>query len=136
MTTTVPVTIYHNPACGTSRTVLALIRGAGVEPEVIEYLEAPPDPARLARLILQMGMRPRDLLREKEPAYAQLGLASSHWTDAELVDHMVAHPVLINRPIVATPWGVKLCRPAATLHHIFPVDPQGSLLTRDEAPVT
>jgi arsenate reductase (glutaredoxin) len=94
----VPITIYHNPACGTSRKTLALIRSAGVEPTVIEYLKMTPDRATLTVLLQRMGMRPRQLLREKEPLYAQLGLAATHWSDEQLIEHLLAHPVLINRP--------------------------------------
>ncbi len=107
-----PVTIYHNPACGTSRNTLELIRKAGFEPVVIEYLKTPPDRATLEALIRKMGIGVRDLLREKGTPYAELGLGNAHWTDAQLVDHMLAHPILINRPIVVTPWGAKLCRPS------------------------
>lgn len=109
------VTIYHNPACGTSRNVLALIRGAGIEPQVIEYLKNPPDRATLESLIARMKIRPRDLLREKGTPYAELGLDAEHWRDAELIDRMLAHPILINRPVVVTPRGVKLCRPSETV---------------------
>jgi arsenate reductase (glutaredoxin) len=112
MPESVAVTIYHNPSCGTSRNVLALIRNAGIEPTVIEYLKTPPDWATLARLIGRMGIRPRDLLRQKGTPYEELGLATEHWTDAQLIDQMLTHPILINRPIVITPWGVKLCRPS------------------------
>lgn len=108
----VGVTIYHNPSCGTSRNVLALIRNAGVEPTVIEYLKDPPDRATLESLIKRMGIRPRDLLREREALHAELGLEADHWSDAQLIDHMLANPRLINRPIVVTPWGAKLCRPS------------------------
>lgn len=106
------VTIYHNPACGTSRNVLAMIRQTGVEPEVIEYLKNPPSRARLVELIKAMGIRVRDLLREKEASYAELGLADPKWSDDELIDFMLAHPILMNRPIVVTPKGARLCRPA------------------------
>lgn len=99
------VTIYHNPGCGTSRNTLALIRNAGVEPTVIEYLKNPPDRATLQSLNSHMGIRVRELLREKGTPFAELGLVESHWTDDELLDHMLAHPILINRPIVVTPWG-------------------------------
>ena len=107
-----PVTIYHNPACGTSRNTLELIRKAGFEPVVIEYLKTPPDRATLEALIRKMGIGARDLLREKGTPYAELGLGAAHWTDAQLIDHMLAHPILINRPIVLTPWGARLCRPS------------------------
>src|SRR5258708_554246 len=114
------VTIYHNPACGTSRNVLALIRNAGIEPQVVEYLRNPPDRATLESLIAQMKIRPRDLLREKGTPYAELGLGAEHWRDSELIDQMLAHPILINRPIVVTPRGVKLCRPSETVLDILP----------------
>lgn len=115
-----PVTIYHNPACGTSRNTLDLIRKAGIEPTIIEYLQAPPDRGTLLDLLQRMGLRPRELLREKGTPYAELGLAADHWTDAQLIDHMLAHPILINRPIVVTPRGAKLCRPSETVLAILP----------------
>ena len=120
MHTSTPVTIYHNPACGTSRNTLELIRKAGIEPTVIEYLKTPPDRAQLFDLLERMGMRPRELLREKGTPYAELGLGADHWTDEQLIDHMLAHPILINRPIVVTPRGVKLCRPSETVLEILP----------------
>jgi arsenate reductase len=110
-----PVTIYHNPACGTSRNVLAFIRNAGVEPTIVEYLKTPPDRAALTDLLKRMNIRPRELLREKGTPYAELGLADARWTDEQLIDQMLAHPILINRPIVVTPRGVKLCRPSETV---------------------
>ena len=113
------VTIYHNPACGTSRNVLALIRDAGIEPEVIEYLKCPPDRKTLQGLIKRMGIRPRQLLREKGTPYAELGLGEDHWTDEQLIDQMLAHPILINRPIVVTPLAVRLCRPSETVLDIL-----------------
>ena len=106
------VTIYHNPACGTSRNTLAMIRQSGEEPEVIEYLKTPPGRAQLVELIGALGIAPRDLLREKGTPYAELGLADSKWSDDELIDFMLDHPILINRPIVVTPKGVRLCRPS------------------------
>ena len=106
------VTIYHNPACGTSRNTLAMIRQSGEEPEVIEYLKNPPSRARLIELIKAMGISARALLREKGTPYAELGLADPKWSDDELIDFMLAHPILINRPIVVTPKGVRLCRPS------------------------
>jgi arsenate reductase len=121
----VTVTIYHNPACGTSRNTLALIRNAGVEPTVIEYLKTPPDRATLTDLLKRMGMRPRELLREKGTPYSELELAAGHWSDAQLIDHMLAHPILINRPIVVTPWGVKLCRPSEAVLEILPLPQKG-----------
>jgi arsenate reductase len=114
------ITIYHNPACGTSRNVLALIRERGIEPTVIEYLKAPPDRATLESLIARMKIRPRDLLREKGTPYAELGLGEDRWSDAELIGQMLAHPILINRPIVVTPRGVKLCRPSETVKELLP----------------
>jgi arsenate reductase (glutaredoxin) len=106
------VTIYHNPACGTSRNTLAMIRQSGEEPEVIEYLKTPPDLARLIELIQAMAIPVRALLREKGTPYAELGLADPKWSDEELIDFMLAHPILINRPIVVTPKGTRLCRPS------------------------
>jgi len=106
------VTIYHNPSCGTSRNTLAMIRQSGVEPEIIEYLKNPPDRARLIELIKAMGISARALLREKGTPYAELGLADPKWSDQQLLDFMLAHPILINRPIVVTPKGTKLCRPS------------------------
>jgi arsenate reductase (glutaredoxin) len=106
------VTIYHNPDCGTSRNTLAAIRQSGEEPEVIEYLKTPPSRERLVELIEAMGIPVRALLREKGTPYAELGLADPKWTDDELIDVMLAHPILINRPIVVTPKGVRLCRPS------------------------
>jgi arsenate reductase len=108
----VTVTIYHNPACGTSRNTLAMIRQSGEEPEVIEYLKTPPSRERLIELIRAMGIFPRALLREKGTPYAELGLADPKWSNDELIDFMLAHPILINRPIVVTEKGVRLCRPS------------------------
>ncbi len=108
-------TIYHNPACGTSRNVLGILRAAGEEPTVIEYLKTPPDRATLTDLIARMGISVRDLLRQKGTPYDELGLSDPKWTDAELVDLMIAHPILINRPIVVTAKGVRLCRPSETV---------------------
>jgi len=113
------VTIYHNPACGTSRNTLALIRNAGIEPTVIEYLKTPPDRATLVDLLNRMGMRPRELLRDKGTPYGELGLAAAHWTDEALIEQMLIHPILINRPIVVTPWGVRLCRPSESVLEIL-----------------
>jgi len=121
----VAVTIYHNPACGTSRNTLALIRNAGIEPTVSEYLKTPPDRATLEDLLQRMGMRPRALLRDKGALYAELDLGADHWTDEQLIDQMLAHPILINRPIVVTPWGVRLCRPAETLLSLLKVNQAG-----------
>jgi arsenate reductase (glutaredoxin) len=127
----IPVTIYHNPACGTSRNTLALIRNAGIEPTVIEYLKTPPDRPTLVDLLQRMHMRPRELLREKGTPYAELGLQSAHWTDEQLIDQMLAHPILINRPIVVTPWGAKLCRPSEAVLEILPVPQKGPFVKED-----
>ncbi|MET0436112.1 MAG: arsenate reductase (glutaredoxin) [Devosia sp.] len=106
------IIIYHNPACGTSRNTLAMIRQSGEEPEVIEYLKTPPSRATLVDLLTRMGIRPRELLRQKGTPYAELDLGNVKKTDDELIDSMMEHPILINRPIVVTPLGVKLCRPS------------------------
>jgi arsenate reductase len=129
------VTIYHNPACGTSRNTLALIRNAGVEPHVIEYLKTPPDRETLESLLARMSLRPRQLLREKESAYAELGLADERLSDAELLDAMFTHPILIQRPIVVTPWGVKLCRPSEAVLDILPLPQRGPFAKEDGEPV-
>ena len=123
----VPVTMYHNPGCGTSRNTLALIRNAGIEPTVIEYLKTPPDRTTLIDLLERMGMKPRALLREKGTPYAELGLASDQWSDAQLIDHMLSHPILINRPIVVTPWGVRLCRPSEAVLEILQLPRKGTI---------
>ena len=107
-----PVTIYHNPACGTSRNTLAMIRASGEEPEVIEYLKTPPSWEQLIALINAMGVKVRDVLREKGTPYAALGLGDPKWTDDQLIEAMLAHPILINRPIVVTGKGARLCRPS------------------------
>lgn len=114
------VTIYHNPACSTSRNTLALIRAGGAEPRVIEYLKEPPSRAELKRLLRAMKMRPRQLLRAKGDIYEELGLADPKWTDEELIDVMLEHPVLIERPIVVTEKGARLCRPADAVLEILP----------------
>jgi arsenate reductase (glutaredoxin) len=114
------ITIYHNPDCGTSRNTLAMIRQSGEEPEVIEYLKTPPSREKLVELIAAMEMTPRELLREKGTPYAELGLADPKWSDGELIDFMVARPILINRPIVVTPLGVRLARPSEAVLDILP----------------
>lgn len=114
------VIIYHNPDCGTSRNTLALIRNAGVEPHVIEYLKTPPTRARLTDLIARMGLSPRDLLRQKGTPYADLGLDDATLPDAALIDAMLAHPILINRPIVVSPKGARLCRPSEAVLDLLP----------------
>lgn len=125
------ITIYHNPACGTSRNTLSLIRNSGVEPEVIEYLKTPPDKATLQALISAMGITTRALLREKGTPYDELGLADPKWTDDQLVDFMLAHPILINRPVVVTPWGTRLCRPSEVVLDILPNSQQGAFTKED-----
>jgi len=114
------VTIYHNPGCGTSRKTLALIRASGVEPDIILYLNTPPDRQQLEQLIADMGMTPRTLLRKNNEPYEQLGLAEDKWTDQQLVEFMLAQPILINRPIVVTPLGTRLCRPSEVVLDILP----------------
>jgi arsenate reductase len=116
----VTITIYHNPACGTSRNTLAMIRQSGEEPVVIEYLKTPPTRARLVELLRKMDMTPRQLLREKGTPYAELGLADPKWTDDVLIDFMMKDPILMNRPIVETPKGVALCRPSEKVLEILP----------------
>jgi arsenate reductase (glutaredoxin) len=125
------ITIYHNPGCGTSRNTLALIRNTGVEPTIIEYLKTPPDRGTLESLIKRMNIRPRDLIRQKGTLYGELGLAAGHWTDEQLIDHMLNHPILINRPIVVTPWGVKLCRPSEAVLDILPLPQKGPFAKED-----
>lgn len=125
------VTIYHNPDCGTSRNTLALIRNAGVEPTVIEYLKVPPDRATLWALLEKMHMTPRGLLREKGTPFAQLQLGEARWSDEELVEQMARHPILINRPIVITPWGAKLCRPSEAVLDILPLPQAGPFAKED-----
>jgi arsenate reductase (glutaredoxin) len=116
------VTIYHNPSCGTSRNTLALIRHAGIEPAVIEYLKTPPTKAQLRKLLADAGLSVRDILREKEKLHAELGLANPSWSDDELLDFIGRHPILMNRPIVVTPLGTKLCRPQSeAVLEILPV---------------
>lgn len=112
-------TIWHNPACGTSRNTLAIIRASGTEPVVIEYMRTPPDRARLVQLLRDAGLTPRQLLREKEKPFVELGLADLALGDDALVDAMVAHPILINRPLVETPNGVRLCRPSEVVLDIL-----------------
>jgi arsenate reductase len=129
------ITIYHNPACGTSRNTLALIRNAGVEPTVIEYLKTPPDRVTLESLITRMGMRPRDLLREKGTPYAELHLGDRALTHAQLIEYMLKFPILINRPIVVTPWGVKLCRPSEAVLDILPLPQKGPFAKEDGEPL-
>ena len=125
------ITIYHNPDCGTSRNTLAMIRQSGEEPIIIEYLKTPPTREKLQSLIAAMGFSSRDLLREKGTPYAELGLADPAWTDEQLMDQMMAHPILINRPIVETPKGVKLCRPSEAVLDILPNQHIGRFVKED-----
>ena len=129
------IIIYHNPACGTSRNTLAMIRNAGIEPHVIEYLKTPPSRALLESLIARAGLSPRDLLREKGTPYAELDLGNPDLTDAQLVDAMIAHPILINRPLVVSPLGVKLCRPSEAVLDLIPAAQQGAFAKEDGAQV-
>ena len=129
------IVIYHNPECGTSRNVLGLIRNAGIEPHVIEYLKTPPVRALLEELLARAGARPRDWLREKGTPYAELGLQHETLTDAALLDAMMAHPILINRPIVVSSMGVKLCRPSEVVLDILPLPQRGAFAKEDGAPV-
>ena len=124
------VVIYHNPDCGTSRNTLAMIRNAGIEPHVIEYLKTPPPRAMLERLIARMGITPRDLLREKATPFAELGLGDRSLSDDALLDAMVAQPILINRPIVVSPKGVRLCRPSEQVLDLLP--PQKSAFSKED----
>lgn len=125
------VTIYHNPACGTSRNTLALIRNAGIEPVIIEYLEAPPSREQLKDMIARAGLSMREVLRERGTPYAELGLDNPDLTDDQLLDAMMEHPILINRPFVVTPHGVRLCRPSETVLDILPVPQKGPFTKED-----
>ena len=125
------VTIYHNPSCGTSRNTLELIRQSGETPEVIEYLLTPPARATLVALLAGMGMAPRELLREKGTPYLTLGLDNQTLTDEQLIDAMIAHPILINRPIVVTPLGTRLCRPSEAVLDILPQPQRGAFRKED-----
>nr|WP_315464671.1 arsenate reductase (glutaredoxin) [uncultured Rhodoferax sp.] len=125
------ITIFHNPACGTSRNTLAMIRNSGVEPTVVEYLKTPPTKARLQELLTAMGTGPRPLLRDKGTPYAELDLANEKWTDDELLDFMLAHPILINRPVVETPLGTRLCRPSELVLDILPQAQQAAFTKED-----
>lgn len=125
------ITIYHNPACGTSRNTLAMIRQSGEEPRVVEYLVTPPSREELAALIQAMGIPVRDLLRRKGTPYDALGLDDPKWTDDELIDFMMAHPILINRPIVVTPLGTRLCRPSEAVIDILPNPDIGPFVKED-----
>ena len=125
------ITIYHNPDCGTSRNVLALIRNSGAEPMVIEYLKTPPDRTTLAALIAAMGVPVRAVLREKGTPYAEPGLDDPQWSDEQLIGFMLQHPILINRPIVVTPLGTRLCRPSEAVLDILPQPQRGAFCKED-----
>ena len=125
------ITIYHNPDCGTSRNTLAMIRQSGEEPEIIEYLKTPPSRERLLGLIEAMGITVRSLLRRKDTPYESLGLDDARWSDDALVTQMLAHPILINRPIVVTPRGVRLCRPSEVVLEILPNPAIGRFVKED-----
>jgi arsenate reductase len=125
------ITIYHNPSCGTSRNTLALIRNAGIEPEVIEYLKNPPSREVLKNLIAKAGLTVREALREKGTPYAELGLDEISLTDDQLLDAMMAHPILINRPFVVTPSGARLCRPSERVLDILPLPQKGPFAKED-----
>ncbi|MXO71050.1 arsenate reductase (glutaredoxin) [Alteraurantiacibacter buctensis] len=128
---TTDIVIYHNPECGTSRNALAMIRNAGIEPHVVEYLKTPPSRALLESLIARAGITPRALLREKGTPYAELGLGDPALTDEQLVDAMMAHPILINRPLVVSPLGVKLCRPSEEVLDLIPAGQRGAFAKED-----
>lgn len=125
------ITIYHNPRCGTSRNTLAMIRNSGAEPQVIEYLHTPPDRARLQQLIAASGLSVREVMRSKETLFDELGLGNPELGDDALIDAMLAHPLLINRPIVVTPLGTRLCRPSEVVLEILPQAQQGAFAKED-----
>jgi len=125
------ITIYHNPACGTSRNVLAMIRNSGVEPTVIEYLKNPPSTEQIKAWLSAMGATVRQILREKGTPYAELDLAHPKWTDEQLLDFIQQHPILLNRPFVITPLGVRLCRPSEVVLDILPNPQQGTFIKED-----
>lgn len=127
----IDIVIYHNPECGTSRNTLAMIRNAGIEPHVIEYLKTPPSRAMLVELIERAGIAPRALLREKGTPFTELGLGDESLSNEQLIDAMMMHPILINRPIVVTPTGVKLCRPSEAVLDILPQPQQGAFAKED-----
>lgn len=129
------ITIYHNPGCGTSRNVLGLIRNSGEVPEIVHYLQTPRDRATLRRLIAAMGLPVRAVLRKKGTPYAELGLDDPKWSDEQLLDFMLQHPVLIERPIVVTPLGTRLCRPSERVLEILPQPQRGAFSKEDGEPV-
>ena len=130
-TPAIDIVIYHNPACGTSRNTLALVRNAGIEPHVIEYLRSPPSRAQLQSLLARMGIGARGLMREKENLYRELGLDDPSLDDEVLLDAMVSHPLLINRPIVVSPLGVALCRPSEQVLDLLPLPQRGAFAKED-----
>jgi arsenate reductase len=129
-----PITIYHNPKCGTSRNTLALIRNSGAEPVIIEYLSQPPSKAELQKLIAAMGVPVREVMRQKESLYADLQLSDSKWSDDALIDFMLLHPILMNRPIVVSNLGTRLCRPSELVLDLLP-DPQVGAFTKEDGEV-
>ncbi|CAO3876686.1 MULTISPECIES: arsenate reductase (glutaredoxin) [Achromobacter] len=129
------ITIYHNPACGTSRNVLGLIRNSGEEPTIIEYLKTPPDTETLTKLIAAMGIPARDLLRQKGTPYDELGLSDPKWSEEQLINFMLQYPILINRPIVVTPLGTRLCRPSEAVLDILPQVQRGAFNKEDGEPL-
>jgi len=135
MPTEAPVTIYHNPDCGTSRNTLALIRNSGAEPAIVEYLKTPPGRERLVALIAAIGVPVRSVLRKKGTPYDELKLDDPGWTDEQLIDFMVRHPILMNRPIVVTPLGTRLCRPSETVLEILPSPQRAPFAKEDGEPV-
>ena len=135
MSAAIDIIIYHNPACGTSRNTLGLIRNCGVEPHIIEYLKTPPSREELVKLIDHMGISARDLLRRKGTPYNELGLGDPKLTDDQLIDAMLAHPILIERPIVVTPLGVRLCRPSEAVLAILPNPQRAAFSKEDGEPV-
>ncbi|EHK74781.1 arsenate reductase [Sinorhizobium meliloti CCNWSX0020] len=131
MTDPIDIVIYHNPDCGTSRNTLAMIRNAGIEPHVVEYLKTPPNRRLLEQLVARMGIPVRELVREKGTPYEELGLGDPALTDGQLLDAMMQHPILINRPIVVSPLGVKLCRPSEVVLEILPQEQKGAFVKED-----
>jgi arsenate reductase (glutaredoxin) len=125
------ITIYHNPKCGTSRNVLAMIQNSGEEPNVVEYLKTPLNAEQLQALVHKLGIPVRDLLRQKGTPYDELGLGEAHWTDEQLIEQMATHPILMNRPVVVTPLGAKLCRPSEAVLDILPNAQQGGFTKED-----
>lgn len=125
------IIIYHNPECGTSRNALAMIRNAGTEPHVVEYLKTPPSRTLLVELLDRAGMTPRELLREKGTPFHELGLGDPSVSDEQLIDAMIEHPILINRPLVVSPLGVKLCRPSEAVLELLPSEQQGAFAKED-----